>query len=234
MNIDKINTETEIASLFTNVSTVSGPSSQKISDNNREPAQDSTDIDMPNCPPPPKKTSPREFLGPKAICEPFPKVGQTYMLREPRTGCLLGHTKRKFFLISPSHNPLDSPDINWKWDFEDIVGDNTMLRLQSPWLEEDGTRWILLDVRRLSTDGKVVVSVDAEIKRNVVSDKITLKQAYVYEGGKRRLDGPVRLVAELIRGQLALNEGGEAIGWEFVRVTRAGVQGLEQHRFNSF
>ncbi|KAK0716726.1 hypothetical protein B0T21DRAFT_375408 [Apiosordaria backusii] len=205
--------------LLTTASYSSGHPSQKLLNNEPSSAHDSSDVDMPDFRPPQQTTKPCDFLGPTAIREPFPTIGQTYMLREPRTGCLLGHTKRRFFLVSPSYNPTSSLGINWRWTFEEIAGDKAMLRLKSPWLEDDGNRWILLDVRRLNPDGKVVVSVDREMKRDVILGKVALRQTSVYKGGKRRRDGLGRVVAELARGHLALDEGGEAIGWEFIRVS---------------
>ncbi|KAK0666952.1 hypothetical protein QBC41DRAFT_357699 [Cercophora samala] len=183
------------------------------------PAQELTDVDMPDCPPALKPQHPIDFLDSTVICDPFPVIGQTYMLRDPTTGHVLGHHKRRFFLIPPSYSPTESPVIYWRWAFEDIAGDETMLRLKSPWSEGDGTRWILLYARRLDPDGKVVVSVEGEIKRNAASNKVTFKETCAYEGGKKRRDGTMTLVAELQRGNLASDKEGEAIEWELIRVS---------------
>lgn len=221
MEIDQVGVsgnEPNFPSFFINSSTAHDSASEMSLADLLISAHDSTDIEMPDCPPPaPKAQSPSDFLGPKVVPDTFPALGQTYLLRVPTTGCILGHTKRRFFLISSSHNPEESPHISWKWTFEDIAGDETMIRLKSPWLEDNGTRWILLDVK-LNPDGKVVVSVDWEMRRDPVLDKIKFKETCLSKGGKRLGDDQVGLVAEVKRGCLAFEKRGEAIGWEFIRV----------------
>lgn len=73
--------------------------------------------------------------------------------------------------------------ISWKWIFEDIVGDEIMIWFKSLWLEGNGICWILLDVK-FNFDGKVVVLVDWEMRRDFVLDKIKFKEMCFFKGGK--------------------------------------------------
>ncbi|KAK4203161.1 hypothetical protein QBC40DRAFT_318529 [Triangularia verruculosa] len=201
---------TENAATSPDPSVAGGASSHKAS------ADKSPDVNIPESASTTPAQTPRELLGPHATQDPFPMEGKTYALKDPKRGGILAHTKRKFFLVSPADSLED--DVHWQWSFKDITGDGSMMRLMSPWLEAGGSRWILLDVTRRSADGKVVVSVDMDMKWPAGQKQPTFKNAYIDEDWKQQRDGPIKILEEAQWGNFAVRELGKAIGWEFIRV----------------